>query len=67
MAKNKPNKRFKPLFHSLIFFLAIGLIILSITAWRELDRAALYLILGIVLIVESAVRTYKYFKRMPPK
>lgn len=67
MRKNKPNKRFKLLFHSLIFLLGIGLVVLSITAWRELDRAALYLILGIVLIVESAVGTYKYCKRMPPK
>lgn len=67
MRKNKPNKLPRFLFHILIFLVAVGLIVLSITAWSELDRAALYLILGIVLIVESVVGIYKYFKRRPPK
>lgn len=63
MRENKSNKRFKLLFHILVFLLGIGLIVFSIMAWSELDRAALYLILGIVLIVESTVGVYKHFKR----
>lgn len=62
MDENKGYINFKIVFHMLIFIFAIGLIIASIVGWHELDRALLYLILGVVFALDSVFRLYKNFR-----
>ncbi|MFD2762081.1 hypothetical protein [Lentibacillus juripiscarius] len=60
MDENKGYRRFKIIFHSFILIaVAIGVIIASFTGWSEMDRALLYLILGIVIAAESIFGLYK--------
>ncbi|QKY69390.1 hypothetical protein [Lentibacillus sp. CBA3610] len=63
MDKNKSYRRFKLIFHSFIFIFAVGLILASIAGWNEMDRAMLYLILGIVFAAESIFGFYKNFRQ----
>lgn len=59
MNENKGYRRFKFIFHLFILIFAIGLIAASIEGWHEMNRAMLYLILGMVFTVESIIGLYK--------
>ncbi|PBB04600.1 MULTISPECIES: hypothetical protein [Salimicrobium] len=63
MDENKSYRRFKLIFHSFIFIFAIGVIIASIAGWNEMNRALLYLILGIIFATESIFGFYKNFRQ----
>ncbi|RDW17235.1 hypothetical protein [Oceanobacillus chungangensis] len=55
----KGYRKFKISFHLIIFVFAIGLILSSIVGFNEVDRALLYLILGILFALESSFGLYK--------
>ncbi|AIF45279.1 hypothetical protein X953_06390 [Virgibacillus sp. SK37] len=61
MDNSKGYRKFELIFHSFIFIFAVGLIIASITGWGEMNRALLYLILGIIFAGESIFGLYKNF------
>lgn len=63
MQDTKQSNTFKLVFHLFIFICAIGFIITSIVAWNELDRALLYLLLGLIFTIESVVGLYKNIQR----
>lgn len=62
MDENKGYKRFKIIFHVFILIFATGLIIASIAGWNDMERALLYLILGILFAAESIFGLYKNLK-----
>lgn len=55
---NEKYVKFKIIFHLFILLFAIGVTFSSIVEWNKLDRALLYLILGIIFIVESLLGLY---------
>jgi len=65
--KDKLNKsddgyrRFKLMFHSIILIIAICFIIVG---FQDLDRALLYLILGILFVIDSIFGLYKNVKQI---
>lgn len=62
---NERYRKFKLSFHSIILIFAIGLIISSIVGFNEMERAPLYLMLGLLFAAESAFGLYKnYSKRV---
>ncbi|MDO6449204.1 hypothetical protein [Oceanobacillus profundus] len=63
MSESKDYRKFKISFHLIILIFAIGLIISSILGFNEMDRALLYLILGILFALESTYGLYKNFNR----
>ncbi|WP_058309102.1 hypothetical protein [Gracilibacillus massiliensis] len=56
------NRKFKVVFHSIILLFGITLIVAYTFGMDELERGLLYLILGILLTIESIFVLYKYFK-----
>ena len=62
MDGNMGYRRFKLIFQSFILIFGIGLIFASVAGWGEMDRALLYLILGIVFTAESIFGLYKNFR-----
>lgn len=59
MDEKKGYKRFKLVIQSIILIFGIGLIFASVAGWNEMDRALLYLILGIIFIADSTFGLYK--------
>lgn len=59
MKSIKKSTKFKLIFHALLFIIALSLMIVSLAAWSEMDRALLYLLLGIIFAVESVFGVYK--------
>ncbi|MDV2686787.1 hypothetical protein RYX56_20720 [Alkalihalophilus lindianensis] len=62
MSSSKRNKKFEIGFHIIIFVFAIGVIVSTIIGASELDRATLYLTLGIVIGIGSLYQIYKIIK-----
>ncbi|WP_106497303.1 hypothetical protein [Lentibacillus sp. Marseille-P4043] len=56
-------RKFKVSFHFIILSFAIGLIISTIVGFNDMERASLYLILGILFAGESIFGLYKNFNR----
>ncbi|QHS23776.1 hypothetical protein GWK91_12815 [Virgibacillus sp. MSP4-1] len=59
MEENKGYRRFKIGFHAFLFIFGIVLIAVSVASWNEMNRAVLYLILGLVFAAESIYGLYK--------
>ncbi len=53
------DRKFKVIFHSIILLFGITLIVAYIFGMDELERGLLYLILGILLTLESIFVLYK--------
>ncbi|MGY0691873.1 hypothetical protein ACW2QC_03660 [Virgibacillus sp. FSP13] len=56
-------RKFKIGFHFTILIFAIGLIISTIVGFNDMERALLYLILGILFVGESIFGLYKNFNK----
>lgn len=61
VSESNGYRKFKISFHLIIVIFAIGLIITSILGFNEKERALLYLILGIVFVLQSTFGLYKNF------
>lgn len=59
MGSTKKYNKFKCIFHAVFLIFALSLIVVSLVAWSEMDRAFLYLLLGIIFTAESGFGLYK--------
>lgn len=59
MGSTKNYNKFKWILHTVFLIFALSLIVVSLVAWSEMDRAFLYLLLGIVFAAESGFGLYK--------
>ncbi|MDQ0298116.1 hypothetical protein J2S78_000524 [Salibacterium salarium] len=59
MSEQKDTKKFKMGFHIFITLFALGIIISSISGYGEMERATMYLILGVLIGGSSLFQFFK--------
>ncbi|MFU0788436.1 MAG: DUF2644 domain-containing protein [Virgibacillus proomii] len=60
--ENKQYNKFVIVFNAIITLFALGIIISSIIGWNDMERASLYLILGVIIVLNRLWWIYKIIK-----